>query len=328
MNEANICMFGPKSVGKTSLLTTMYEQFENDISNAKLQLTPDLESASLLQDRLADLKSLFATDEVFFSTGGVISSSVINKYIFELGRLGQTPTLKLNFTDFPGSWISLSADKSDREMVNNFVEQSQGVILAIHAPALMEKEGKFNEEMNRPDEITNFFKRNYISDKIKQPRLVILAPIKCEKYMHNNSTALIDNIKKSYKKLLDLFSSEGLMDKITVVITPVQTTGNIVLGKVEVVKDQRGLNIPQFYFTKNSSCAVYDPKDSEQPLRYLLSFFLKLHLNSQENCWGIFSFIRDWFGMDKYLRDSVAKFASACKRDKFFVVLQGERWLK
>jgi len=176
-------------------------------------------------------------------------------------------------------------------------------------------------------QIADFFKNNYTKDTIKQPRLIILAPIKCEKYIHNNSTDLIDNIKREYKRLLDLFNSEGLMDKITVVITPVQTTGNIVLGKVEVVKDTKDRNVPQFYFTKNNSCAVYAPKDSEQPLRYLLRFFLKLHLSSQENCWGIFSFIRTWLGLDKHLRDAITKFASACKRDKFFVVLQCERWL-
>ena len=67
MQEILTSMLGPSGVGKTSLLTAMYEQFETTVGSAQLQLTPDEESSAILQDRLAELKSLTHTFEV---TGG------------------------------------------------------------------------------------------------------------------------------------------------------------------------------------------------------------------------------------------------------------------
>ncbi|MGB5714320.1 MAG: hypothetical protein WBM44_25840, partial [Waterburya sp.] len=58
MQELKITMLGASGVGKTTLLTAMYEQFESNIGNTNLQLTPDDESAAILQDRLIELKSL------------------------------------------------------------------------------------------------------------------------------------------------------------------------------------------------------------------------------------------------------------------------------
>ena len=44
MQELQITMLGPTGVGKTTLLTAMYEQFERNIGSTDLQLTPDDDS--------------------------------------------------------------------------------------------------------------------------------------------------------------------------------------------------------------------------------------------------------------------------------------------
>lgn len=52
MHEVKITMLGPSGVGKTTLLTAMYEQFESNIGKTNLQLTPDEESSAILQETL------------------------------------------------------------------------------------------------------------------------------------------------------------------------------------------------------------------------------------------------------------------------------------
>ena len=52
MQELKITMLGSTGVGKTSLLTAMYEQFANNIGTTDLLLTPDEESSGILQERL------------------------------------------------------------------------------------------------------------------------------------------------------------------------------------------------------------------------------------------------------------------------------------
>ena len=58
MNELKITLLGPSAVGKTSLLTSMYEQFRRISFQANLQLIPEAESNAILKKRLKELKSL------------------------------------------------------------------------------------------------------------------------------------------------------------------------------------------------------------------------------------------------------------------------------
>ena len=56
-NELRITMLGPRGVGKTTLLASMYSEFDNMVKNINLTLTPSQATSSTLQQRLAELKS-------------------------------------------------------------------------------------------------------------------------------------------------------------------------------------------------------------------------------------------------------------------------------
>jgi hypothetical protein len=105
-----------------------------------------------------------------------------------------------------------------------------------------------------------------------------------------------------------------------VIITPVQTVGTVVFSRIEMLDGK-----PLFIFRKTSHDAQYNPQDSEQPLRYLLRFLLRLHLDRRNL--GLFNFIRDWLGLDNHLKDAVREFAKGCKNTGAFAVLQGQNWL-
>ena len=182
----------------------------------------------------------------------------------------------------------------------------------------MELNGKWHQFTNRPQQITDFFQKAY--QDLDSPRLIIFAPVRCEKYMQTEkgSLELAQRIQEEYKSLLDLFSSDSLRSKIIAVITPVQTVGSGVFSRIEI-KDEK----PQFKFRKTGHNARYNPQDSEQPLRYLLRFLLKMHLENKRNL-GFFNFLRDVFGVDKYLVKAIHELSVGCKINKGFVILQGD----
>ncbi|MBR8839278.1 MAG: hypothetical protein DSM106950_36080 [Stigonema ocellatum SAG 48.90 = DSM 106950] len=312
MHELNIMMFGPRYVGKTSLLTAMYYEYEQKIAKTRIQLKPDLDTAYDLGKKLAQLKSI--NDE----ESGVESTESIRSFIFDLGQKGTKPSLRLHFWDYPGGYV-IGKDEDERNAVKKCLTKSVSVVIAIDTPALMETKGKWHHHRNRPLQITNWFKEVY--QDIKSPRLIILAPIKCESYLQNNkSTAdLVRRIKAEYAVLLDLFSSEALLKKIAVVITPVQTVGTVFFSSIDVIEGN-----PIFRFKKPHPDAKYCPKDNEQPLKYLLRFLLKLHIQQQ---WGAFNFMRNWFGLDNYLKEAVRDFAKDCKTTDGFEVIQGKELL-
>ncbi|MGM3304890.1 TRAFAC clade GTPase domain-containing protein [Anabaena sp. WFMT] len=317
MHELKITMLGPSGVGKTSLLTAMYEQFESNIGKTNLQLTPDLDSSALLQERLAELKNL---PDNFETKGWMQNTEDYKSFFFELGKKGAKPSLTLNFQDYPGEYHGSKSPREEKERIENFVNESAAVIIAIDTPALMEKNGQWHDSINKPQMITNIFQRAY--RELDSPRLVILAPVRCEKYLQNEQSIseLMNQVKIGYTKLLEDFKTEALLSKVAVIVTPVQTVGSVHFSRIEM-----NGNNPLFIFRKTSHDAKYNPKDSEQPLRYLLRFLLKLHIDKKH--WSLFNFIREWVGLDNHLKDAVREFAKGCKANNGFVVLQGDNLL-
>ena len=326
MEELKITMLGASGVGKTTLLTAMYEQFESNIGLTNLQLTPDDESAAILQDRLIDLKSLLDVFEArgrvgIQGTEAMAGPESLRSFSFGLGKKGEKPSVNLCFYDYPGGYHAANASQEEKQFVKQILRESTAVLIPVDAPSVMEKNGRFHEKINRPQQIKALFNAAY--QDLNSPRLIIFAPVKCEKYLNNPKTSkqLIEKIKQGYAPLLDHFNSPKLNPWIASVITPVQTVGSVVFSRLEVDNN----NNPHFYFRKTRHDAEYSPTDSEQPLRYLLRFLLRLHLDSRQ--WQFLNFVRDWLQLDNHLKKAVDEFARGCKTSGNFAVIKGEKWL-
>ena len=313
--EFKIAMLGARGVGKTSLLTAMYDQFERTVGEVGLQFTPDQESAAILGERLGELKVLL---DDFEATGGIEGDVNSKSFIFDLGRKGTKPAFRLKFQDFPGGFLHADASHQDKDFVKNLLEESVAILVVIDAPALMEQKGKWHELINRPSQIKNLFEQ-FFRD-MKSPRLVIFAPVKCEKYMRNAESSLLTNVREGYRDLLDYFQAELLKDWIVSVVTPVQTVGTVVFSRIEVKE-----KTPHFHFHKDSHDAKYKPEDGDQPLLYLLRFVLNLKKGQ-----GWLASLKDLLGLNKYLISAIKEATRHCKDTGYpgFDVFQGrKRWL-
>ncbi|HBB32917.1 MAG TPA: hypothetical protein DDZ80_24180 [Cyanobacteria bacterium UBA8803] len=324
--ELKITMLGASGVGKTTLLTSMYEQFEVTSRQAHLQLVPDIETRATLEKYLEQLKSLtyeFKAEERKKGIRGTLATAgpdSLPSYIFDLGKLDQKPSLRLLFRDYPGGYI-LPTDVAGRKFVQKLLKECAAVIIAIDTPAMMELNGRWHEARNKPDEIIKLFKTAY--QKLEEPKLVIFAPVKCETYVQNAESAhkLLKRLQEKYAPLLEFFQEPTRSEQIAVVTAPVQTVGCVVFLKIEV----EHLNQPRFYFRKTSLDAQYSPKDSEQLLRYLLRFLLRIHL--QDRSWPMFNMVRELFNPDAELKKAIEQFASGCKNTGGFAILQGQKLL-
>jgi len=324
--EIKITMLGATGVGKTSLLTAMYDQFENTIGQTNLQLIPDLKSNAILQEKLGQLQSL--VDE-FEATGGIQQTRRgVHSFIFDLGKKGCKPSIRLNFQDYYGDYLNANAPISDQEKVQNLINESVIILITIDAPALMEAKGQYNHLINRPLQIKNILAKAF--QELKEPRLVILAPIKCEKYLQNEKSAmeLLRRVKDEYANLISFLSSELLLPWVVTVVTPVQTVGTVVFSHINVIK-KGGKKDPIFKFHKIYTHAKYSPKDCDQPFRYILRFLLKQELNRINYHWGPFSFIRSWFNLDREIKEAAQTVVKGCKTNPQdgFAILQGKQYL-
>lgn len=262
-------MLGARGVGKTSLLAAMYDQFDN--VSQDLQLVAHESSESELNSRLKELKSVVESRSIKIQNNVTQTKSDVRSFQFDFGETGTAPSLTINFRDYPGGWL-----QDNKEEVKKLIRESAAVVIPIETPALMEKGGKYHNEFNRPDELNHLFKNVY--KDLDSPRLVIFVPVKCEKYVQNTSE-LFKATKEGYNKLLNQLSGNKLLSKVAVVIAPVETIGGIKYSRVE--KDEDGQ--PIFYYRKPQPNDRYQPRNTEIPLKYLLRFLLKLHLENKRS---------------------------------------------
>jgi hypothetical protein len=282
-NELNIIMVAPRQIGKTSLLAAMHEEFHKTFERANLQTwTDDSKTLQAIQQCKRVLKTIDPKFEKSVDRSDMFVDPWDDEgFVFELGSGGRK-FIKLRFTDPAGEYFNLNATQKHKDYVKKQLLQCDAVIIPIDATALMEKKtgrvnysevGTWHEEKNDPERITTLLKDTYAG--LTVPRLVILAPVKCETYMRTSQDAenLFQHVQIGYQKLLNFLKSDGLFGKVAVVVTPVQTVGNAVFAYHKTGDE----GFTKFYYNKTEIKAPYAPKDGDQPLRYVLRFLLNLY---------------------------------------------------
>jgi serine/threonine protein kinase len=318
-----ITVFGARGVGKTSILAAMYDQFNKTTKNTDIQLTANIGTSAILQERVAELQSPFSASENMEVTGGIQGTSEPQDFIFSLSRVGGPTIMKLCFKDFPGGRIGSNALESEMLEVKKLLETCQVVLIIIDSPALIEDNGVWHELINKPGLIRDYFKLSY--QNLTEPTLILFVPSKCEKYMRNNPEYLLQKVTDGYSELLHFFANKTHRQNIIIGVTPVQTLGNIIFDRIETNMIS-GRKQPHFYYKKIGH--HYEPNDSEQPLRYILKFLLKLHLKKQILLSKSIRSLLGFLFEDVAFKEAVSEFGKLSKTDGGFAIIQDDDgWL-
>jgi len=318
-NKINILMIGNSGVGKTSTLTAMYDRFNRVVDkNLELQLIPDDKTANKLSIKLKELKRQIGSD-LIRAKPTLSGTSYHNDFKFIVAKdEDSSKRIELIFKDFPGGYL-----ESERQKVKNWIKESDVIVIPIDTPALLEEGGIYNEEANSPEKIYDIFRSVKGSFELKN-RLILLVPLKSEKYLSGNlyyTNNIRDAIEREFANLLDFFQISSLKHKVAVIMTTIQTLGDIKFSMIE--KNQDGK--PIFIYKKKDFGAKYSPKDTEQPLKYILAFAISEVLSKRSK---LNSKITDFFEFDKEFLETLDTFANDFKQDHNFVIFQGKELLK
>jgi|GEM_PF-348343 hypothetical protein len=286
--ELKIIMVALRGMGKTSLLAAMHEEFHKTFERANLQTwIDDNNTLRAIQECKSVLKNIDAKLENQVTPTQPKDNPWNDQgFSFELGSSGKK-FMKLRFTDPSGEYFNSDATDEYKQYVKRQLNECDAVVIPIDATALMQKKtgkvnnteiGTWHEEKNSSQRITQLLKDAY--SNVTSPRLVILAPVKCETYTKTDRDAesLLYHVKMGYSTLLDFFKSDSLIGKVAVVITPVQTIGNVVFSYAKTDND----GYTKFYYNKTPINAPYEPKDGDQPLRYILLFLINVFLEKKK----------------------------------------------
>ena len=302
-----VCMMGPRAVGKTTILTAIFNDTQENLGiTTNLLLNAEGDTGTELINRKHYLNAIFAnrTQITDKPAAGLAGTSTVNTFDFAFGLKGKDPRIDLEIKDFPGEYVL------DRpQEVIQFINESAAVFVAIDTPHLMEEEGKYCEVKNRPSVITDFFKKQSMTGE----KLVLFVPLKCERYFfEDRMNEVLHRVEEVYGDLIAMFKAS---EKVACAVTPILTLGDVEFDQFKKTMSGNtallGNGCPEeaMYRFRGSS-PKYNPVFCVQPLYFMLSFLSAQYSREKKNrkfIDRVFSSIYSLFESDEELFDEILR---------------------
>ena len=304
-------MLGPSGSGKTSMLACMNRELESMIPGT---FYPDRRTFGILEDAYQRLKE--SANPSTLNISEVKNTEDMTSFDFKIK--GNKNIMPVRFFDFPGRWIARSAADQDYNQVIKLMKQSLVFIVAVDTPYLMEQGGKYAEQAAIRD--VELMIKEVIGESDKQERLILLVPIKCEKYMESWSSTqtLKQAVMNAFHDIIKI-GQETYKGKLAIAIVPINTMGNV---KFSYLKTAGGRAVEQVFMKVNGK--TFSPEYTDQPLRFAMSFLFEQFRKQQKRSKSIwrkmfhFVCVWDWefFSPDnmpdiaKYVRSGISSGSS------------------
>lgn len=271
-----IVMFGGQRAGKSSMLASMFMTMEPRAQDAGLRLRSLGGAVSSLHQSYVDLiqmparlQSLGAADTADIGTKPTVPGEQIT-YEFALGS-PKFDIASLQFVDFAGE--DLITHESD---VVAQIDSADSVLVAINTPPMMEavedpRWAPLHRLHNLPDHFAAAVDRWRGSGYT--PDLVVLAPIKCERWISEASEVerLHEAVMRSYGSALSLLGRSPFKENTAICVCPVQTVGSVHYVGIERQVPTQPLspgNVRMLFEATDGG--VYSPVNHEQPFLHAL----------------------------------------------------------
>ncbi|MBR2942291.1 MAG: hypothetical protein IKB82_02725 [Clostridia bacterium] len=292
----SVLMMGPKRVGKSSVLASMLRSLELMQTQTGVSFEPDETTNTLMRTKLADLRRIYDLhligDEFETQSGTAKGEAYAARseervsYRFSLSATAEKKRGKtvnevtekicdIEFTDIMGEDLNRRQD----DIVKR-VQESSVIVLAVDSVALMELDeygGSWNELVNFPLQVRSILTRAYSEAEEHRPQLVLMVPLKCEKYywQPGGMDRLNARVKESYRELLAFLDN---YDDFSIAITPILTLGDVQFSRFD---EETGEYSPLYTFRTEdehgaSHTPAYSPRFCSQPLCYIAGFILAM----------------------------------------------------
>lgn len=232
-----ILMLGGRRAGKSSILATiLYSLGENmpgnlcSVTDQTDYTSSDGLSVPLHAKRIEIDNYLRTRQKVGTNSNFMVDMSPSkSQSTYSLAtQIGGCSGVYFDFVDVPGEWMA-STSQGHNPLIE-LVTKSDIFVIAIDTPYLMQEENEnINTVYNRIEEITNVLANIKINNESDR-KLIILCPVKCEKWTQDNKGEQVaDKACVAYKKLINNWVTHPSVD---IWVMPIETAGGIVHTKL------------------------------------------------------------------------------------------------
>lgn len=247
-----VSMVGPSRVGKTTLLTAILSDAEEMLAGSPVSVTMDEPTRNRVRRQKIELRRAIEAGE--FDAAALGGTEAHFFYRVALRAVGDEDVeIPFSILDYPGKWLD-SEFRSTRPEVaaqwpdcERHITQSVMLLVPIDAAVLMEAvtpaQRSAVADLLAFEDVEAMARtwaqgRN-LEEHRDEPAVLVLAPLKCEKYFADNGGRRNDQgllrakVRDKYARLLHILRSEAADRPIRVIYAPIDTYGCVELMEAE-----------------------------------------------------------------------------------------------
>ena len=289
----NVMMFGGRRCGKTSVIAAMKKCFENIYGTDDITISlPEQDKSAVISDKYTEIESYInkQTQGIVFDSA-IASTVELSEYKLRVSlKSKSTESIILSLCDYPGEWLDSGHANEKQSLLSKRMKSCRIILIAVDTVFLMEKPsssksdaiGIYNENRNYSRKVADMVKESFKVSDGEEPKMIMIVPLKCEKYYNHGQMQLVnEKIHSAYKPLFDFLGGSN-KTKYEVVIAPILTLGANTAEFARFERDENAeivldpeLKIPAItkYNFVNVNCE-YSPQYCEQPLLYSLLYLI------------------------------------------------------
>lgn len=258
VTKLDVVFLGARRCGKSSTLASMIDSLDHSHPSIRV-ISADERTEIKMREKGYELRSIFRTiaSKPLWFDDEEGSDKDINEYRYNV-TIGKNLKIELHCIDIPGETID-----GNMTVAAELVKKADAIIVAIDTPQLQEN-GFLGINFNRVNNVSDLISTAF--EGIKCSKQLLFVPMKCEKYVHNNSMSqIVQRIRDVYADLIRYW--KNICD-IPAYVVPVQTLGDLEFNHFET-KGRTQVAYYKYVGNKN-----YSPRWCEQPMIYAISYLI------------------------------------------------------
>lgn len=281
--KVSFTLFGPRGVGKTSLLAGMYKNLSDrvmKISKGKIEVIAEGKTHASLEKCFNELRQV--VDETRHRVNTGIEGTVdCREFRFFLQLKNSNPFLETCFYDFPGGWLESHATAENVLKVQNLCQNANVILIAIDTPPMMEKNGRYNSSVNRDFQVAEALEKALMTAENK---LICFVPVRCESYLASKKEELFKRVQEVYQGIFNKICRKMTTENSNaLIVAPCETTGNLFFTSMTIDENQN--RIEQITFRKDKAYD-FSPRNCDLVILGVLAFLLKGYSKKNRWLWG------------------------------------------
>ncbi|WP_055713884.1 hypothetical protein [Streptomyces torulosus] len=237
-------MVGPSRVGKTTLLTAVLAETETMLAGSGISLVMDEQTELRIRRNRVELRRAIEARE--FDAASLSGSQSMALYEVGLQAVGEsTPGIPFSVLDYPGEWLDPSKRaqhpraKAQWATCEAHISESLMLLVPVEAAVLMEAvtpaQRRAVADLLAFEDVEAMARkwaraRNQPAHQ-DEPAVLVLAPIKCEKYFDDNggkgrdAARLRQLVREKYRTITEVVQAEAKNRDMRVIYAPIDTYG-------------------------------------------------------------------------------------------------------